>query len=247
MKQIAFFFLSFSLLLGGVSYAVPASEFAKNNPDIQKYEYVRSFIAALVYIKAVHERWHRSSPVKDLKGAKDVTVMRGFLSYLIKDNADLRVAKNYIAPYLNSPNALIKKSADSFIVGCNTVIGINDKEKQIWDQWNAIKSTGLGSRKNETAFLDAQVELALKRKEAFKNIIAASVMLTKILRSASNVDEKGKQLAITAVQRKRLLKSLDEVGKTNLDWGLKPGQTFHQASVAVLREILEDPIYKSLP
>ena len=72
-------------------------------------------------------------------------------------------------------------------------------------------------------------------------------MLTKILRSASNVDEKGKQLAITAVQRKRLLKSLDEVGKTNLDWGLKPGQTFQQASVAVIREILEDPIYKSLP
>ena len=234
-------------MLGGICHAVPPSEFVQNNPDIQKYEYARSFISSLNYIKAVYERWHRSSPTKDFKGVKDVTLMRGFLSYLIKDNSDLRIAKNYLKTYLESKNALIRKSADMFILGCNTVIAINDKEKQIWDQWNAIKGSGLGTRKNETAFLNAQVELALKRKEAFKNIIGSSVLLTKVLRSVQNKDEKGVLLAINAVQRKKLLKSLDEVGKTNLDWGLKAGQTFQEASVAVIREILEDPIYKSMP
>lgn len=247
MKRLVVVFLSLSIALGGICNAAVSSQFSKNNPDIQKYEYARSFIASLTYIKSVHERWHKSSPTKDFKGAKDVTLMRGFLSYLIKDNADLRIAKNYLAPYLESKNALIRKSADMFIMGCITVIAINDKEKQIWDQWNAVKANGLGTRKNETAFLDAQEDLALKRKEAFKNIIQSSALLTKILRSAQNENEKGKLLAINDIQRKKLIKSLDEVGRSNLDWGLKPGQTFQEASVALLREILEDPIYKSLP
>ncbi len=247
MKRIVLLLLSFSLILGGKSFAAPLSEFAQKNPDIQKYEYARSFIASLNYIKAVHERWHRSSPTKDLKGAKDVTVMRGFVAYLIKDNADLRIAKNYLSSYLEAQNVMIRKSADMFILGCNTIIAINDKEKQIWDQWNAVKGSGLGTRKNETAFLNAQVDLALKRKDAFKHIIGSGVLLTKILRSDQNKDEKGKLLAINAVQRKKLLKGLDDVGKTNLDWGLKPGQTFQEATVAVIRELLEDPIYKSLP
>lgn len=247
MKRHAFLLLFFAFATITPGYSQGESVFAKNNPDVGKYEYARSFIASLTYIKEVRERWHKSTPVKDFKGADDVTLMRGFLSYIIKDNADLRIAKNYLVPYLNSSNALIKKSADTFILGCNTIIAINDKEKQIWDQWNAIKANNLGNRKNETAFLNAQEELALKRKEASKKIIQASILLSKILRSEKNDNEKGKLLAITDAQRKKLNKSLDQLEKENLDWGLKPGQTFQQASVAVIREILEDPIYKTIP
>ena len=246
MKRFGFLLFFLFFIISGVSVSA-ASNFAQMNPDVQKYEYARSFIASLKYIKAVHERWHKSNPSKDLKGSKDITLMRGYLSYLIKDNADLRISKNYLTAYLESPNALIRKSADMYILGCNTVIAINDKEKQIWDQWNAVKSNGLGTRRNETAFLDSQEILALKRKEAFKYIIRASIMLTKIIRSDKNKDESGKILAIKSDERKKLLKSLDDIGKANLDWGLKPGQSFQEASVSVIREILEDPIYKTLP
>lgn len=238
--------LGVSIAFTQVCYGLPQSEFSKNNPDVQKYEYARSFIASLTYIKSVQERWRRSDPAKKYQGSKDVTLMRGFLSYLIKDNADLRVAKNYLVPYLQSSNALIRKSADTFILGCNTVIAINDKEKEIWDQWNAIKANDFGTRANETAFLNAQEALALKRKEAYKHIIQSSILLSKVLRSERNKDENGKLLAISEVQRQKLIKNLDEVGRKNLDWGLKPGQSFQQASVAIIREILEDPIYKSL-
>lgn len=245
MRKILSLLLGVSIALTNVCYGLPQSEFSRNNPDVQKYEYARSFIASLTYIKSVHERWHRSDPAKKYEGSKDVTLMRGFLSYLIKDNTDLRVAKNYLVSYLQSPNSLIRKSADTFILGCNTVIAINDKEKEIWDQWNAVKANNLGTRTNETAFLNAQEELALKRKEAFKLIIQSSLLLSKVLRSERNKDENGKLLAITDTQRQKLIKYLDEIGRKNLDWGLKPGQSFQQASVAIIREILEDPIYKS--
>ena len=132
------------------------------------------------------------------------------------------------------------------MLGCIHVIAVNDKEKQLWDQWNAVKSSGYGTRKNETAFLNAQQELAMKRKDGFNEIIRSSVLLTKVLRSSRNKDEDGLLLAVTAAQRKKLLALLNALNRDNLDWGLKPGQDFKTACVAVIREILEDPIYKPM-
>ena len=38
---------------------------------------------------------------------------------------------------------------------------------------------------------------------------------------------------------------LDTFASGNMDWGLKAGQTTIQGCVAALREVLEDPLYKS--
>ncbi len=216
--------------------------FQKNNPDIGKYEFVRSYISALTYLKNVNERWKKTDGRRVFKGS-DITIMRGYVSYLIKDNTDLRIAKNYFSKYLKSANHLIRKVADSFTVACMRLIAINEKEKSIWDQWYAVKGNGLATRANETAFLNAQQELALLRRDAQKSIVEATVLLTTVLKSEHNQNERGRLLAITAKQREKLLKYLDDVGKENLDWGLKPGQDHVQASIAVLREILEDSIY----
>ena len=68
-------------------------------------------------------------------------------------------------------------------------------------------------------------------------------MLTKVLLSQENKDDKGKQLAITAKERNKLLDDLDVYGKDVMDWGIKPGQTTLEASIAVIRELLEDPVF----
>lgn len=220
-------------------------EFQKNNPDIGKYEFGRSYISALGYIDTINKRWKKSSPKKTYAG-DDVKIMRGYVSLIVKDNADLRIAKNYLQKYLESPNLLVRKTADLFISGCMTQIAVNDKEKQIWDQWYAVKSNDLDTQVNERAFVKAQNELSLLRKESNKMIVEATVLLTKVLKSSQNPDEKGHLLAVTAQQRSKLLENLDVFGKGHLDWGLKPGQDHVTASVAVLREVLEDSIYTSL-
>ena len=71
-------------------------------------------------------------------------------------------------------------------------------------------------------------------------------MMTKVLISDKNKNGKGHWLAITAQQRQKLLDKLDSFGGDNLDWGLKPGQTTLEGSIAVIREILEDSIWISI-
>ena len=221
------------------------SEFKKNNPDGGKYEFARSYISALGHIEAIDRRWKKTSFKKSPAG-NDVKIMRGYVSNLVKDNADLRIAKNFLDKYLRSPNHLIQKTADMFIGACIIQIAINEKEKQIWDQWYAVKSNKLDTAANERAFVKAQRELALKRKDANTIIVEASILMTKVLKSEHNADDKGHVLALTDRQRRQLLAYLDDFGKKYLDWGLKSGQTHLEAAVAVIREVLEDSIYTTL-
>ena len=79
-----------------------------------------------------------------------------------------------------------------------------------------------------------------------QDIVENSVLMTKVLFS-EHVDPSKltKRLAITSDERDKLIEKLDEFAKENLDWGLKPGQTFIQAAEASIREVLEDPLYVS--
>ena len=88
--------------------------------------------------------------------------------------------------------------------------------------------------------------MELQRKEADKNIIQASVLMTKVLVSDKNKNDHGHLLAVTAEQRQKLLDKLDSYGNNNLDWGMKAGQGALEASSAVIREVLEDSIWISI-
>lgn len=221
-----------------------AQEFKTNNPDRGKYEFAVSYIAALGYFNTIERRW-KKSPNRKFPG-NDVALMRSYVEYLIKDNADIRIAKNYLIKYLQSPNALIRKTSDMFIAACQRLIAINDKEKEIWDQWYAVKSNNMGNKANERAFIKAQQELSYLRKSANNSIVEASVLLVKVLKSERNKDERGRILALTNKERDKLIKNLDAYAKDMLEWGLKPGQGHVEASVGVLREILEDSIYTTI-
>ena len=221
--------------------AEASQEFKENNPDIGKFYFAQSYISALGYLNSIQIRWQKTSP-KKLYAGDDIKVMRGYVAYLIKDNLDLRIAKNYLTKYLNADNALIRKTADTFIASCIIMIEINEKEKIVWDQWYAIKSKKFDSRVNEKKFILKQEEFALKRKEIYKGVIEATVFLSKVLKSDRNADEKGYILALTKKEKSSLLKHLDEYGKHVLDWGLKPGQDHVKASIAIIRETLEDTI-----
>jgi hypothetical protein len=224
------------------SAGVPA-DFKKTNPDSSaKYSFARSYISALGHIQSNYKMWREAPPKNKFTGG-DIQLMRGYVSYLTKDDANLRIAKNYLSKYLESSNVLIRATADSFTGACMTLLAINKKEKEIWDQWFAVRSNNLGTITNEKAFIKAQGELETKRKEAYKEIITSTIMLTKVLKSEKNKDDQGKLLAITAKEREKLLENLDEYGKETLDWGIKPGQNYMQASIATIREILEDTVY----
>jgi hypothetical protein len=222
-----------------------ADEFIKNNPDLKKYEFARSYITALSYMKSIDDRWDKNAPKKLFADQKNKMIL-ATINDLALDSSDLFIIKSYLRKYLMSPNMLIRKVADIVVVATSREIAINHEEKELWQKWYDLNNAGQATRPKEIEFVKSQYSLELKRKEADKDIIQASVMMTKVLISDKNKNGKGHLLAITAQQRQKLLDKLDSFGSDNLDWGLKPGQSTLEGSIAVIREILEDSIWISI-
>lgn len=240
--------LKVSLLLGlfvaasvwGVCAA--ENEFKANNPDGGKYEFARSYISALGYFHEINRRWEKNPPKKKFAG-DEPKMIRGNIEYLVLDNSNLRITKNYMIKYLDSPNSLMRKVADIIVVACDKDIALNNKAKNLWQDWLSFKAQAKPKPSEEKAFVNSQREIELQRKESDKDIIKASILLTTVLLSQDNANEKGKLLAITQKQRDTLLDNLDVYGKDVLDWGLKTGQSTLEASIAVIRGVLEDPVF----
>ena len=237
-----------SIVIYGLMTAHPlyaADDFVKNNPDLKKYEFARSYISALGYMKDINDRWNINSPKKLFAHQKDKMIL-ATINDLALDSSDLRIIKSYLLKYLTSPNMLMRKVADIVVVAMSRDIMINSEEKILWEKWFDLNAAGQATRPKEIDFVKTQHNLELRRKEADKGIIQASVLMTKVLISDKNKNGKGHYLAITAQQRQKLLDKLDAFGSETLDWGLKPGQHTLEGSVAVIREILEDSIWISI-
>ena len=243
-KITTFFFITLFLLTGSVTAFAAENEFKKNNPDVLKYEFARSYISALRYFHENSVRWEKNPPKKKY-GKEDLKVIKISMDYLTMDNINLRVAKNYMTKYMDSANSMQIKVSDMLIVACDTDIALNNKSKNLWQDWLNVKVQRKPTAAEEKDFIERQREIEFKRKESDKSIIKASIMLTKVLLSQENLNEKGKLLALTAKERNKLLDILDEFGKDVMDWDVKTGQSTLEASIAVIRGILEDPIFIS--
>lgn len=137
----------------------------------------------------------------------------------------------------------MRKVSDLMVVSCDKDIALNNQSKKLWEDWLVKKASGKATVEEEKAFVTAQQGLDAKRTKSDEFIIRASILLTKVLLSQDNLNEKGHLLAITEKQRNRLLDDLDVYGNNVLDWGLQPGQSTLDACIAVIRETLEDPIF----
>ena len=226
-------------------FELAADEFGKNNPDVLKYEFARSYITALSYMKDINVRWNKDAPKKLFAGQKEKMIL-ATLNDLALDSSDLRIIKNYMLKYLTSPNMLMRKVADIVVVSTSREIAVNDQEKLIWEKWYDLIHADQATRPKEIDFVNTQYNMELQRKEYDKDIVRASVLMTKVLISDKNKNGKGYLLAITAQQRQKLLDKLDSFGSDTLDWGLKSGQSTLEGSVAVIRETLEDSLWISI-
>jgi hypothetical protein len=221
--------------------------FKQYNPDIDKYNFARSFITGLSYYNRVAERL--ASEDKAAVDAKsDARAIRDFIDDRTLDNTELRIAKNYLTRYAGSQNGLIRKVARDATVTYDKLLAMSVRERELWQVFGRFRTTGLPPDFNEEEFGGQQVILARDKKEIAKDLIRESILVGKILLSAARCDQEDcQELALTREERDKLVKKLDEFAGGNTDWGMKPGQSTVHACVAALREVLEDPLYRSEP
>jgi hypothetical protein len=242
MKIKTFFIIVCAFLVMSSRVSADQGEFKKSNPDGLKFEFARSFIASMAYFQSIEVRLKESDRISDAVDEKKH--LQWNRDRLAKDNLDLRVAKNYMIKYFNVGNALMRKVVDSYAVTCDELIALNRRERELWQQWPQMRKVDDDGNVDMKEFLDAQADLSDQRKSVMRRLVETAVLMTKVLLN-EDVREKQvrKRLALTHKEREKLIKKLDAYAGDNLDWGMKPGQTFLQSAQAVVREVLEDPTY----
>jgi len=231
----------------GTSFAESESEqYQKYNLDEKKFEFVRDYLNGLMYIKENIARREKITPVS-LFDFTDVKKISSYVDHLIWDNINLRIARNYLKKHLNSKNGLILKSGLVFTNACNTHIDLNNREKDILEQIYKTQVKGTLKDAQKEQFADELKRLSAARKEASKELLEASVLVSKILIS-NQTDKFGEffMLGISSAERERLIKKLNAfVGKKYVG-EIREGQSVLEASIAVIRGILEDMSWQTV-
>jgi hypothetical protein len=202
---------------------------------------------SLSYYNRVDLRFKDEEKAKTGEGQKaDVVLIRKFIENRTFDNTELRIARNYLTKYSSARNVFIRKVANQAMAAYDQLLLFNNREQGLWQGFYRFKTKNAPPDFNEHDFVVKQVGLALGKKEVAKSLLTASMLVQKVLLSSQRCEsDVCKELALTQEERDKLIKKLDSFANGNLDWGLKAGQTTIQGCVAALREVLEDPLYKS--
>ena len=111
--------------------------FKKYNPNGKKFEFARSYITSLGYLRGVETRWKKSNEVKKKDGEEKLVQWN--IERMIMENMDARVAKSYMTKYFQVDSALMRKVVDSYVYVCDQLIELNRQEREKWEQLKGWK------------------------------------------------------------------------------------------------------------
>lgn len=227
-----------------VNAAEDTPEFIKNNPDGQKYDFVRNYLIALNYINLNETRKSKHNFLK-YEGTKEEKIDQ-YVRELTRDNVNIRTARNLMKRYFSVNNPLMVKVTDIFYVVCDEQTKLNDEEINLMKNGVPEKAVYTPNNlpdknKNPQGLLNKQIELSNRRKDSLQKLLEASVLVSKVLVS-SQADGEGDLvvLGVNDEQRKKLLLKMDEFYGAEFEGKMREGQSYLEASVVAIREILED-------
>lgn len=249
MKKF-FFLIVFVFLFILPAFSSPVidnpKEFKLNNPDGNKYEFAKNYLNSLSQLKDNAKR-RESATAVSYDGFQDPRVVQKAIENLILDNTSLRVARNYILKYRVADNGLILKTTDLFVASCDEQIAQNIQERNLLEKYQGLLLGDKGEKDFHIRFVKEMEQIAFNRKESYKKMLESAVLLGKVFISAQT-DKQGNfvYLGITRQEREKLLLKLDSFYEKEYQGELREGQTFFQASVAAIREVLEDKKFKTI-
>lgn len=221
--------------------------FRINNPDGIKYEFARDYITSLNYLKENNERFEDVA-ILAFSEDKEIDRIAALRDDLIRNNLNLRIARNYLSKYLRqADNGLILKASDMFTNFCDRLIDLNNEEKLLLEDlyYTQLKDEMDGF--DVDGFTRSQRRIGQARKTTLKELLETTILVSKILISPQeNYAGQFDRLGITQEERYKLLYKIDEFEDDRFKGELRPGLTFLEGSVVTLREILEDYDYTAL-
>lgn len=243
----AFFFFIFLICFVPMMGAQEV-DFKIQNPDIGKYDFAKDYIVSLSYYSRISQRASQETNQTSSSGDfQDLESIQKIIHNRILDNTEIRIARNYLLKYKEAVNPLMVTVVNDVISVYDQLLAVSIRERSLW-QVLYDRRSGKTVDVGEQDILQEQIGLAEKKKMIAKELIKTSHLLSVILLSAQRCQHQHcHDLALTQKERTSLIEKLNTFALDIKDWGLKPGQTTLQASIAVIREVLEDPLYISKP
>lgn len=248
MKKIFTLFLLVILNMTLMGVAVYADDaiwnqprlFAKLNPDGMKYEFLKYYLTALQYLEKVDALQAQAPEI--LFNDLTLDVLNSRADHLLQENANIRVARNYVDRYRNSKNGFFLKVNKIFLHTCESLISLNSQEHELILSLISRDISGLSfDGKAKEDYLIKQNQWADQRKSVSAGILEASIYASKLLLSSQlDSGDTISRLGISAEQRQILKDFLDDFSYTEKGTDILPGQTYVEGSVAVIRKVLED-------
>jgi len=240
-----FLLMYFISVLGGTpvygqGIEVDIQEFRYQNPDGQKYEFVRDYLMSLSYIRNNAIRWNHNTYLSK-EFPENQERVNDLSDHLIRDNLNLRITRNMIERYRTPENGLILKATDLVMKMCNQQIALNNKERKLYRELYEVFGSNDKKDIDRIDFLARHQILSNQRKESWKNLLKSSIFVTRVLISDQpDYDGELSSLGITHHQRRKLLSKLDEFYGEDIEAEITVGQTFLEASISAIKEVLDD-------
>jgi hypothetical protein len=215
-------------------------KFSQFNPDGKKYEFVKTYLSSLSYLKLNADRAAKTLDFSEA-AMDEMALGRDIIKNIEQDSANLRVARNLLKKYAASDNRMIVKVVDLFVLMCEEQVQHNAVEQKLYLDLYDAKKKGRWHLFDKEKFARELKALVYHKKESSQKLLEASLLVSKILIS-SQADEYGEFIAlgITAKERAKLLDKIKEFEGKGYKGKLRGGQTFLEGSVASIREVLED-------
>lgn len=247
MKKIVYT----TILVLGVVLCAPANSFAQfaksefeqfkaANPDIKKYEFVNDFLLALDQIQKNQKQYDRWLDNEKM-GVDAAQHTKEYIEFLKQANIQYRMANNFLKKYNRVDNGLMLKVVQIFSQACDEIVDINNSEREILTAYYDALTNDKLDDFDEEKMAEDQLSVANQRKESNLKILESSMYIKKILIS-NQPNKYGEfvRLGITEDERQNLINRLNLFfGESNVN-EVQAGQTFLEASVSAIREILQD-------
>ena len=220
-------------------FAGTPKEAVTQNPDINKYEFVKAFINSLSDVASALERFQE---VDNQSNKNDIQSTIDLMKVTKRSSADYERAASQIEDFSTSKNGLIVLAATSLRDQYRGHIKLNDEMIKMYEEIYSPEAINNPEKINVGKLMSRQGDLSAKHEEFMRSLMQTSLFLSQILVS-EKPDTEGKMsiLGITSKQKQDLIKDLEMVFGEKVMIGMKmakPGLNYFDSCGAILYELL---------
>ena len=215
------------------------------NPDIDKFKFVKAYINGLSQLAIVFERNAKASP-QNTNYQNDFEMGTSLMKNWRLSQDNFNLAKNYLEPFKESQNKIIQNVVNVLDSTYDGMIKLSNESIEGYEKLYGPETLNHPENFNIGKQMKDVSELQAKDEQHMESFFHSTLMIAHVLIS-EHPDKDGHMsiLAITKTQKEELLSSLNSIFGEKIKTGLdNKNLNYFESCGAVLYEVLKKRGFK---